>query len=88
MIGPGTALSQLIPDWATNSKKGCNCKSYAAKMDKYGADWCERNLDTIVAHLLGQTEYLTPAIKIMPVSGRKLAASMLVKYAIKKSRGS
>ena len=86
MSGVGTQLSSLIPDWAVSDKKGCKCRSYAEKMDRQGIDWCESNLDGIVQHLLGQMEYLLPAFRILPASAIRVAASRLVKLAIKKAR--
>ena len=86
MSGVGTELSKMIPDWAVADKKGCKCKSMAAKWDKYGIDWCERNVNLMVAHLLGESERLIPAMHKMPESLKRLAAMQMIKAAIKRAK--
>ena len=86
MSGVGTELSRLIPDWAVKQGSGCNCKSVAKKWDKYGVAWCERNRELIVGHLLGQSDHLIPAFKLVPEAARKLVADKLLNKAIRAAK--
>lgn len=86
MSGVGTELSKMIPDWAVADKKGCKCKSMAAKWDKYGIEWCERNINMMVAHLLGESERLIPSLHRIPETAKRLAAMQMIKIAIKRAR--
>ena len=88
MSGVGTELSKLIPDWAVQFKGGCGCKDMAKKMDKWGPDGCEEKEDLIVKHLMTQSDKLIPAFRMIPGPMRKLTATHLLKYAIKKARSS
>ena len=81
-IGPGTALANMIPDWAVQFKEGCGCRDMQKKMDKWGPDGCLNRLDLIVKHLL------IPAFKMVPAPMRKVIATGLVRHAISQSRNS
>lgn len=48
--GPGTELSKLIPEIFSSSS--CNCKKYAAKMDRWGVEGCEARFERIVKRLV------------------------------------
>lgn len=51
--GPGTELLAIIPEFFAR-KEGCGCKSYAAKMDRWGVAGCEARFDEIVSHLVAK----------------------------------
>jgi len=80
---PGTALSSLIPDWATKDRSGCSCKSYAKKMDRWGVPGCETNRDQIINHLVGQKKYLTGPLKLVPDAVARAGATKLLDKAIR-----
>jgi len=82
----GSQLEMLIPDWAVKNKSGCGCSDMAARMDKYGINWCEDNKSTIVAHLMSQSEHLIPAFKLVPKTMKKLVAEQLVNKAIENAK--
>lgn len=82
---PGTALSSLIPDWATDIQSGCTCKDYAKKMDKWGTDGCKKRRPEIIQHLLKQDEKLIPAFRALPDWSKRIAANGLLTTAIKLS---
>jgi len=82
----GSQLEMLIPDWAVKNKSGCGCSDMATKMDRYGINWCEDNKNTIVAHLMSQSEHLIPAFKLVPKTMKKLVAEQLVSKAIENAR--
>lgn len=82
----GTELSKLIPDWAVKNKSSCGCSDMAARMDKYGINWCEDNKNTIVAHLMSQSEHLIPPFKFVPAAMKKIIAEQLVNKAIENAR--
>jgi len=82
----GSQLESLIPDWAVKNKSGCGCSDMAAKMDRYGIVWCEDNKNTIVAHLMSQSEHLIPAFKLVPKTMKKIVAEQLVNKAIENAR--
>ena len=78
----GTELSKLIPEWAVKAKAGCRCKDFAAKMDRWGVEGCEKRRDVIVVHLLGQADHLIPVLKAVPESMKRIGASRLLSAAI------
>ena len=86
MQGVGTELSKLIPNWAVDKKSACGCSDIAAKMDMYGVNWCEDNKDTIVAHLMSQSDHLIPIFKIVPLKMKKRVAMRLVDKAIENAK--
>ena len=84
---PGSALESLIPDWAVQFKTGCKCKDFRDKMDKWQTAGCEARRDTIVSHLMSQSDLLIPVFRGIPTALRKAAATRLVNKAIEMSRG-
>lgn len=82
----GTELSKLIPDWAIKNKSACGCSDMAAIMDQRGVAWCEDNKNTIVAHLMSQSEHLIPAFRVVPSAMKKAVAEKLVNKAIENAR--
>ena len=86
--GPGTALANMIPDWAVQFKEGCGCRDMQAKMDKWGPDGCLERMDLIVKHLMTQSDNLIPAFKMVPGPMRKVIATGMVRHAIGQVRSS
>jgi len=84
---PGSALESLIPKWAVQFEKGCKCKDFRDKMDKWQTAGCEARRDTIVSHLMSQSDLLIPIFRGIPTALRKAAATRLVNKAIEMSRG-
>jgi hypothetical protein len=84
--GVGHELGLLIPKWVVQSNSQCKCSDMATKMDRYGIVWCEDNKNTIVAHLMSQSEHLIPAFKLVPKTMKKLVAEQLVSKAIENAR--
>jgi len=84
---PGSALESLIPEWVVQFKKGCGCKDFSKKMDRWGTEGCESRKNTIVSHLMSQSDLLIPVFRGIPTALRKAAATRLVNKAIEMSRG-
>lgn len=74
--GPGTELLAIIP--RVFGRKSCGCKSYAAQMNAWGADECDRRSDEIVDHLVSQ---------VPQVPFANAVAKRWVTTAIERSRG-
>lgn len=83
---PGSALESLIPDWVVQFKKGCGCKDYSKKMDRWGTDGCIAREKEIVGHLMGQSDKLIPIFRGIPKSLREAAAKKLLAKAIEMSK--
>lgn len=79
---PGSALASLIPDWATSDRSGCSCKSYAARMDQLGVQWCNSNYDMLVEHLVQQKKYLKAPLNMTPDAACRIGARRLLDKAI------
>jgi len=81
---PGSALASLIPDWAVQFKKGCGCKDMQKKMDRWGTQGCKSpgNYESIVAHLIKQSDLLVPMLRGLPKSVRRMGAKRLLDKAI------
>jgi predicted nucleic acid-binding Zn finger protein len=82
----GSELEKLIPAWAVINKSNCSCSDMAKKLNRHGIVWCEDNKDTIVAHLMSQSEHLIPAFKLVPAAMKKIVAEQLVNKAIENAR--
>jgi hypothetical protein len=50
--GPGTELKKLLKLVGITASPTCSCNARARTMDTNGCDWCEANIDTIVAELV------------------------------------
>ena len=85
MAGPGTELKKIIPHILTFS--GCSCSDYAAKMDKWGPDLCEKYMDNIIHHLQVQASK-HPALRLLPRNAVRQQAIKWVTLAITRSRAS
>ena len=82
MSKPGTELAKLIPKWAATQTSSCTCSNMQKKMDMYGVNWCDDNKDSIVAHLMSQSEHLIPILQKVPDKIKKKIANRLVEKAI------
>ena len=82
----GNCLAELIPEWAVGSVKGCKCKDIRAKLNRWGSDGCEANIDWIVQKMKGQKKYLRGAMRKIPDAVAECGVRYLVKKAIKRSR--
>jgi hypothetical protein len=49
--GPGTELKKMFESIGIVSHPTCSCNARARAMDQYGIEWCEENIDKIVAGL-------------------------------------
>jgi hypothetical protein len=76
--GPGTELQKLISWFYTPSKK-CKCATRIAKMNAWGPDKCEENIDTIM-------RWLKHSAAINSVPYVESAVRVLVWIAIRKAR--
>lgn len=78
--GPGTELSNII-SWFKKANKTCGCSARIAKMNVWGPDKCEQNIDTIARWLkVGAKKQGLPYIDSV--------ARGMIKMAIKRSRKS
>lgn len=76
--GPGTELKKLI-SWFYSPTKKCKCDTRIQKMNSWGPDKCEQNMDTIL-------RWLQHSASIAKVPYLEIAARMMVAKAIRKSR--
>lgn len=86
--GVGTELNKLIP--SSLEYKGCKCKDYALKMNRWGVNGCEKRFNIIVDHLVRKSK-THPLMGWVPEIASRIAAESLVKRAItnyKKKEGS
>jgi peroxiredoxin/predicted Fe-S protein YdhL (DUF1289 family) len=79
--GPGTELKKLLAKLGIAVTPDCPCSGHAALMDQNGCEWCEQNLDTIVAWMREESER-------RGVIFIEKAAKFLTKRAIAKARRS
>lgn len=82
----GDALAALIPDWAVADRRGCDCKSWQLKMNRWGADGCEAREHSIVQHLVKQSQYLKGVLSYLPRATYEYAAKHILRRAIKNAR--
>lgn len=55
---PGSLLAETFA-WIAAGKGGCSsCSSLAARMDRHGCDWCQRNADYIVDRIMSNATKL------------------------------
>ena len=79
----GSALKQILGGWPfrITATGTCPCLAYAAQMDGWGCDECERRIEEIVAHLREQA--FARGLPFLDAAGR-----LLVRRAIKNARKS
>jgi hypothetical protein len=80
--GPGTELSLLLPEQL--ERKGCACKDYAKKMNRWGAEGCRQRFDSIVEHLVNKADAL-PLLGWIPSIATRTVAKRLLTVAIKRA---
>jgi hypothetical protein len=78
-LGPGTELKKLISWFYSPDKKKCKCASRIAKMNAWGPDKCEENIDTIL-------RWLKHSATINSVIYVESAVRLLVQLAIRRAR--
>jgi hypothetical protein len=80
-LGPGTELKKLLAGWPFRivAKPNCSCNARARDMDRRGCDWCEANVDNIVAWL--REEAAKRKLPFFDLAGR-----VLVRRAIRNAR--
>ena len=81
--GVGTEIHKMIP--AFLDRAGCNCKSFAKKMNVWGPDSCETNREHIVSHLVAQSEDRA-LFSWVPDVATRMVANRLLTSAITKTR--
>ena len=54
--GPGCQLTKTFSWLGIRDDGRCGCAEYAAELDAKGPDWCEANIDAVVARLLEAAE--------------------------------
>lgn len=85
--GVGCQLSRIIPKWAVDVGKGCSCRDYALKMDRWGPDRCDTEYrEKIVGHLLNQSDLLVPMFRAVPKKLKRFIAHQLLNRAIASAR--
>jgi hypothetical protein len=77
--GPGTILSQMLATIGIKSTPSCACRKHAIEMNEKGPDWCENNIDQILAWL--KEESVKRGLPFV-----QAAAKLMVSRAISKSR--
>lgn len=77
--GPGTELKSLLGWFGISESEGCQCSEHASKMDEWGPDKCEANMEVIL-------EWLGDEAAERGVPFVKVAARLLVNRAIKRAR--
>jgi hypothetical protein len=77
--GAGTILSNMLSVIGLKSSSACACRRHAIEMNENGPDWCEQNLDTIIAWLKEES-----AKRKLPFI--ESVAKMMVNKAISKAR--
>jgi len=98
----GTALKQRINGLIKiKTKEGCGCNNLANEMDKGGIEWCNKNRDYIINHLVKNKEMLIDALSnsdsklqnvigwtvgVMPDSVLRVGAARLLDDAIANCR--
>ena len=82
----GTELSKLIPEWAVNNSRECKCRDMAAKMDRWGPYGCYSRRESIITHLMKQSDLLIPAFRFVPDVAKRAIAGRLLNTAIRNAR--
>ena len=80
--GPGTELSLLLPKQF--ERKGCGCKDYAKKMNRWGVKGCRQRFDSIVQHLTAKAK-ISPLLGWVPSAATRTVAKKLLTIAIERA---
>ena len=55
--GAGTELRKMLGSIGIHPRgEKCKCNEHAREMDRYGPDWCEANIETILDWLEGEAK--------------------------------
>lgn len=76
---PGTELKNLLGKIGILPTEKCNCNKHAALMDKHGADWCEKNIEQIIAWIADEARG-----RNLPFA--RIVVKTLIQLAIRRSR--
>jgi len=77
--GAGSILSNMLSSIGIKSSPSCACRKHALEMNEKGPDWCEQNMNTILAWLKDEsTKRKLPFIESV--------AKMMINKAISKAR--
>ena len=77
--GPGTELTAIFANMRVFGNGGCQCKSHASQMDRWGPDVCLARMDTIIGWLREEAEK-----RRLPFVDA--AARIMVRLAIRRAR--
>tara|TARA_R110000824_G_scaffold95111_3_gene228868 strand:- start:1244 stop:2578 length:1335 start_codon:yes stop_codon:yes gene_type:complete len=80
--GPGTELSKLLPKQLES--RGCACKDYAKKMNRWGVEGCRQRFDSIVEYLVTKGK-ATPLLGWIPSVAARPVAKRLLTMAIERA---
>ena len=81
--GVGTELSKLIPK--SLEHKGCGCKDYAKKMNRWGVEGCKQRFDQIVERLV-QKGNENPLMGWIPSTAARIVSRKLLTRAIRSAQ--
>lgn len=85
--GPGSHLLRLLRVAHWFAGKSCGCEAYAAQMNLWGPDKCEKRIQEIVSHLVGQADKFVIS-NLLPHETKASVARAAVIEAIRQSRES
>lgn len=77
--GPGTELKKLLKKIGITASPTCSCNARARVMDEKGIEWCENNIDTIIAWL--REEAAKRHLPFMDIAGK-----IIIKKAISNAK--
>ncbi len=84
VVGVGSEMAKLIPEWAVQFKEGCDCKNFQLAMDERGHKWCSDNFAYLVDHFMSQGDRLIPILRLTPNFAKKIAITHALAGAIAK----
>lgn len=77
--GPGTELKKLIAWFHVSDGDSCKCNDRILKMNRWGPDQCEKNMDTVI-------RWLRHSAATHGIPFYEIGVRLLVKKAISKAR--
>lgn len=75
VVGPGSQLKRLLAKVGIKATPNCPCNAYAAQMDSWGPDECEKRLEEIVGWL--QAEAGRRKLPFVPLLARQLVRASI-----------
>ena len=85
LVGPGTELQKIIPGFFDT--KGCDCKSYSKKMNRWGVKGCREKFTEIVDYLVTKSKN-NSYTKYFGEAPARVVATKWVKKAIDRAEAS